>query len=419
MKHKLSSYMVGLCALLAVGCAPQRSLPARQPATVELPDIKAPVPLEGDGVKALVAVMDKYAKLKTFQSTVRWEFITNGDTAKKAESERLILVESPNKHRVVAVTGTMTFTSVSDGKNVLEFAGSNGKLTLASKSVATAEAENIRDPQLAGSLIFQLFRGGNDIHRLVDKVDPVILVPNSDGEFTTVRFKAIGRFGTTELKINNATGLVDQIQCQFEPFVKETESLPASDRLRSILVTEKFENVKVNAPLAPDAFSTKAPSGLRVKDETKPVNPDDAGILSEGMMAPDFEMTSLDGKKVKLSDMRGQVVLLDFWATWCVPCKVALPKTLAIHQKYGGKGLQVWTIPEEDAETVKVFLKEEGLAQLPVLLDPNKSTSKLYQIVALPTYVLINPAGEIEKVYNGAPDTRDLLESLRDAGLPI
>ena len=117
----------------------------------------------------------------------------------------------------------------------------------------------------------------------------------------------------------------------------------------------------------------------------------------------------------------GQVILLDFWATWCVPCRESLPNTLAISKKYDGKGLAVWTISwhKDDAGAIQVFLKEQGLQGLPVLLDPKEEASKTFRVGVLPTYIVINKQGVVQRVFQGSPDVRELLSSLRDAGLPI
>lgn len=415
--YRVMSGVLVLSALGMAGCGGPRKLVSAPAKEFELPNIKEAEPLAGDGVQALTEVLEKYGSLKTFQSTVSWNFVAVGQGEQKAISERLIFFERPNKHRVMAITGSMKFASVSDGTKVLEYAGSAGKLTPAPSKTWQADAENIRDPQIAGSFLFQLFRGPADIGQIVEARESVSLVPTAKPDQIIIRFKARGRFGTTELTLDKATKTVSKITSLFEPLVEDTAKLPASDQLKSVTVTETFSNVKIDAPIGKDVFSTVAPPGAKIKDESQ--KSDDLGVLSEGMKAPDFELASLDGKRVKLSDLQGQVVLLDFWATWCVPCREALPKTLALDKKYRGKGLSVWSIPEEDAAAVNVFLQDVGVQGLPVLLDPGKKVSQLYRVSVLPTYVVIDQKGMIHRIYQGAPDIRDLLTTLRDAGLPI
>lgn len=385
----------------------------------KLPEIKGAPKIEGDGVAALSAVLEKYGAMKTYQSTISWTFAATGFNGKeqKAESERMVLYAAPNKHFVHAITGTMKFTSVSDGEKLLEYAGSVGKLSKPTAKIWQAEAENIRDPQIAGSFLFQLFRGKAGINEIIEPGTTITLVPSDKDGIEIIKLKARGRYGTTELVVDKATNFVQKITSQFEPLVDETRDLKVEDQLKSVLVTEVIEHIKADAPLALDSFDTKPPTGVSAKDQAS--EPEDLAVLSEGMKAPDFQLKSLDGEAVKLSALRGQVVLLDFWATWCLPCREALPKTIALKKKYGGKGLAVWSIPEEDGDLVRIFLKEQGFESLPVLIDPGKKTHKQYKIAAIPTYVVINQQGIIQRVFMGAPEIQDLLSSLREAGLPI
>lgn len=406
-----------LAAAVLAGCGAGPAPSAASPEAVELPDLKAPEPMKGDGVELLGKVMDTYAGLKSFQATVAWEFVANGKD--RATSERLVFIQPPNKHRLVAMTGSMEFNSVSDGKSVLEYAGTTGRYSWATPNIADATAENVKDFQLVGSLLFQLFRGQGGMGRLVSKDQGVVLVPSSDPNFALVRFTATGRAGTTVLKINRKTLLVEQITSEYEPLVQETQNLPEEDRLRSLIVTETFSNIKINEPMGPNVFATKAPAGVNVRDERKRNETNKLGVVAEGMEAPDFELKSLSGASVKLSSLRGRVVLLDFWATWCVPCREALPKTLAIHEKYGKDDLAVWTITNEERDLVEVFLKEQKLTSLPVLLDGESKAEKLFNVMAYPTYIVINREGEITRIFTGAPEVRELLESLKEAGLPI
>src|SRR5664279_667848 len=69
---------------------------------------------------------------------------------------------------------------------------------------------------------------------------------------------------------------------------------------------------------------------------------------ASGNLAPDFTVTDIDGKKLKLSDYRGKVVLLDFWATWCAPCRAEIPHFVEMQQKYGSQGFQIVGISMDD-----------------------------------------------------------------------
>ncbi|MBC7326714.1 TlpA family protein disulfide reductase [bacterium] len=131
----------------------------------------------------------------------------------------------------------------------------------------------------------------------------------------------------------------------------------------------------------------------------------------EGQIAPDFNLKSLEGKTYSLSDLRGSVVLLDFWATWCGPCKEELPIIEKLHQEYKDKGLVVLGINDEDRATVENFLKEQKLT-FPILLDDGK-VGKAYRVNAIPRIILIDKNGKIVKDILGYSDKNEQI--LREA----
>ena len=114
-----------------------------------------------------------------------------------------------------------------------------------------------------------------------------------------------------------------------------------------------------------------------------------------GLPAPDFELTSLDGKRVKLSDFRGKAVLLNFWATWCSPCKVEMPWFVELQNKYGNDGLVVLGVAMDDTEASKIarFTSEMGV-NYPVLLGNDKVSEDYGNVQYLPTSFFINRDGK-------------------------
>jgi len=115
-----------------------------------------------------------------------------------------------------------------------------------------------------------------------------------------------------------------------------------------------------------------------------------------GLPAPDFELASLDGKKVKLSDFRGKAVLLNFWATWCPPCKEEMPWFVDLQKKYGNNGLVVIGVALDDTEAPKIaqFVSEMGV-NYPILLGTNKVSDQYGSVDFLPTTFYINRDGKI------------------------
>ncbi|MEO0115591.1 MAG: TlpA disulfide reductase family protein [candidate division WOR-3 bacterium] len=106
----------------------------------------------------------------------------------------------------------------------------------------------------------------------------------------------------------------------------------------------------------------------------------------------DFTLESMQGDKVTLSALKGKVVILDFWATWCPPCRAAIPKLIELYNKYRNQGLLILGIALDERDKV-VKLSKEMEINYPVLFD-DKVTSKNYEIQSIPTLFVIDKKGK-------------------------
>ncbi len=115
-----------------------------------------------------------------------------------------------------------------------------------------------------------------------------------------------------------------------------------------------------------------------------------------GMTAPNFDLATLDGQRVKLSDYRGKAVLLNFWATWCSPCKVEMPWFVDLQKKYGSDGLVILGVAMDDSDAPKIaqFASEMGV-NYPVLLGTDKVSEEYGNVEFLPTSFYIDRGGKI------------------------
>jgi peroxiredoxin/outer membrane lipoprotein-sorting protein len=142
----------------------------------------------------------------------------------------------------------------------------------------------------------------------------------------------------------------------------------------------------------------------------------EALVKSVGAPAPDFSLLDLEGKEVKLSRLKGKAVLLNFWASWCVPCRSEMPNIELLHREFKDKGLVVLGINDEEAQTQTAFLQRFGFS-FASLVELKKQASNLYSIGGIPTTVVIDQRGTIKAYDQGTASYESLRETLQEMGV--
>jgi len=130
----------------------------------------------------------------------------------------------------------------------------------------------------------------------------------------------------------------------------------------------------------------------------------------------DFTLRDLQGKEWTLSQLRGKVVLVNFWATWCPPCRKEMPDLDALYRQFGDKGLVVLAVSDEDSAKVKPFLAEHKYSY-PILLDPGDKATKLMAVDGIPKSFVYDRDGKLVAQAMDMRTRGQLLEMLAQAGL--
>ena len=157
----------------------------------------------------------------------------------------------------------------------------------------------------------------------------------------------------------------------------------------------------------PSAPTVSAPAEL-LNLETAPV---------QGALAPDFELLTLEGERIALSDLHGHPVMINFWATWCAPCRIEMPHMQERFERYTDEGFVILAVDfDEPAAQVKGFRDELGLT-FDLLLDPGAAVQELYRNRSYPTSFFVDEQGVIRVHHIGVMTEGQLDENLAAIGL--
>ena len=162
----------------------------------------------------------------------------------------------------------------------------------------------------------------------------------------------------------------------------------------------------------------RAPTPAATAEREPGIGPlDDRGPVI-GQPAPDFALRDLGGNVVRLSDLRGQIVFINFWATWCRPCKKELPAIQKIYDEKRDDGLVVLAVNREDPRDVAAGYWSDAGLTMPVLLDSHKDVFDQYRLRGLPDSFFIGRDGNVAALQYGSMTEGRMRDKLADAGLP-
>ncbi|HEU0005538.1 MAG TPA: redoxin domain-containing protein, partial [Terriglobia bacterium] len=186
----------------------------------------------------------------------------------------------------------------------------------------------------------------------------------------------------------------------------------AADALETEITTT-FRKADINPSIPDSTFAFSPPADAKEVAAFRTPRP---AAIEVGSEAADFQLKDLEGREIQLKGLRGNVVLLNFWASWCGPCRLEMPVIEKLHQQFHGKGLRVFGVNDEDIDTIRDYVSEHEYS-FPTLVDSEQRAMSLYRIRGIPTMVVIDRKGKIAQYRIGLTREGDLRSWLRNAGI--
>ncbi|MBI3972766.1 MAG: TlpA family protein disulfide reductase [Chloroflexi bacterium] len=214
---------------------------------------------------------------------------------------------------------------------------------------------------------------------------------------------------------------------------QSVERSPTDEAHASVEAPERATWLRVHRRLVIGAGATLVVAPLVWMGLTRPLVGDSstAGVVSRGgpakgvgpkvdYEAPNIRLKDPSGKPIELKQFRGKAVVLNFWATWCAPCREEMPELEQIYRQYNDQGLVVLAVSidgESSAKDVGAYLKEGsprvGSYTFPVMLDTKQEAAQTYKLLGVPSTFFVDPAGVIRSVQPRVMDHRMLMENIK------
>jgi len=197
---------------------------------------------------------------------------------------------------------------------------------------------------------------------------------------------------------------------------RSTASLFHEGLGRRVEVTQdiEFQTARAGGSPPDELFRFIPPKGVQQVESFRPdAVEENRGVDTE---APDFTLENLAGDPVQLSSMRGNVVLLDFWATWCGPCRYDMPFVEELYRELKDQGLRVFGINAELPKRAGAYMEKNGF-ELPSLFDPGMRVAQMFSVRAIPTFVVIDRQGRMRSYFRGTRSKDQLRQAIMAAGL--
>lgn len=366
----------------------------------------------------LDAMAAAYSNLKSLQlsGTLNVNFEVAGETEKKS-AEFTGSYQSPNRFKhamtndlLIGSTGEKSYLYSEPQKMYMQIDAPKTKEEFTKNPSDATAALSQQNPSLLLALsdkpAQELIAEATEVNKIAD-------VKLEDKTYSALAIKS--EANDIRVLIDPTTHLIRQLQIDL---ARQITAQGAPD-VKTALATLDYTSIVRDPDLKSDHFAWSPPEGAKdaatVRGEMG-AGADPSTLV--GKPAPEFAAPGLDDKQVTIQDLKGQVVIVDFWATWCGPCVVGLPALDKLYQDKKAAGLKVFAINQgEDKETAQAFVTKTKLG-VPVLLDAPGKIGEAYLVQGIPQTVLIGKDGNVKKVVVGFnPAEVELLHKAVEAEL--
>jgi thiol-disulfide isomerase/thioredoxin len=349
-----------------------------------------------------------YKNLKGYRISAvnQVELAANGQV-QFGETQLDLAALRPDKFRLLRKDGAGDLVCVNDGETIFMYLPKQKQYS-----------------QRSGATV-----GGDEEEQTAPDDDPVaaaqqLLITRFEGLGKLARYSHVGRDETLKVDGKKAECWVVEVNLPKSPphefwidkssyLVDRDVQLPSrTGNAVSAKVTLTLKKVEIDEPPNANLFEFAPPKNAKEVEML-----DIPGVkrpILTGTHAADFKLKDLDGNEFTLAGARGKVVMLDFWATWCGPCRRELPSIEKIYQEYSKAGVIIAGVNDEDSGKVKGFVKQNKYS-FPTLMDSSRKVHAAFRVRAIPSVLIIGPDGVIAKHFIGGRSETDLRAALDQA----
>lgn len=385
---------------------------SEKPTEIVPPPEPAATTVKKTAKEVLEAMVAVYKKASSYadQGKLRIQAVQDGQKVDQTLDYSLVLVR-PNKMRLQAFEGV----AVCDGREMVAFANDLPNQVAKRPAPATIDIPSVFADRILGSAISQgptqgfcwvpvsllLMTAPDPLKTLLHRAaTPVLLEPAKIGDRECYRVQLTRPDGVAILWIDQQSLILRRLAFPVEELVR----MAGPTKLENVSIEAEFEQPSLNEPVDESAFRHEIPSGTQVGEWLLP-----PPLLMLGKPAPDFAFVGADGKPIESKAISGKIVVMDFWATWCGPCRVSLPLMDRVYKKYKDNPKIMFLAvsvdaPKVDDKEVKATLDELNVT-IPFARDPEQHAGKRFNVQGIPATFVLGPDRVIQSSETGYKPT--------------